>query len=139
MLENIKNGKAYNKFVEMVQNQGGDISYIENTEKFPKAKFIDKIIAEKEGYIYEINAEEVGKVACELGAGRIKKEDKIDYSVGITIQKKVGDKVNIGDCLGKIYAIDEKSLQEAKEKMLNIIKVQNEYVEHLKLQLDKVL
>ena len=86
MLENIQNGKGYNKFVEMVENQGGDISYIEDVEKFLKAKFIKSIISEEDGYIYEINAEEVGKVTCNLGAGRLKKEDNVDYTAGIVLR-----------------------------------------------------
>lgn len=81
MMETILNGKAYKKFLELVQNQGGDISYIYNVNKFPKAKFIEPIIANEEGYIYEINAKEVGEIACELGAGRIKKEDNIEPEV----------------------------------------------------------
>lgn len=88
MLENIQNGKAFNKLKEMVQNQGGDISYLEDTNKFEKANLIEEIFANQDGYIQEINAEEIGKVACGLGAGRIKKEDNIDYSVGIILNKK---------------------------------------------------
>ena len=123
MIENIYNGKAYNKFLEMVENQGGDISYIENLEKFPKAKFIKQIIAKQSGYIYEINAKDVGKVTCNLGAGRIKVNDEINYSVGIILAKKVGDKVNIGDELAEIHADSESSLKLAENSLLDIIKV----------------
>ena len=129
MLENINNGKAFNKFVEMVKNQGGDISYLENTEKFEKAKFIETVKAEKEGYIKEINAEEVGKVACGLGAGRIKKEDKIDYTVGIKLCKKNSEEVTEGENLAYIYANDIEKLQIAKQKLKNIIKINKEKVE----------
>ena len=123
MIENIYNGKAYNKFLEMVENQGGDISYIENLEKFPKAKFIKQIIAKQSGYIYEINAKDVGKVTCNLGAGRIKVNDEINYSVGIILAKKVGDKVNIGDELAEIHADSESSLKLAEKILIYIIKV----------------
>lgn len=129
MMENIKNGKAYNKFVEMVRNQEGDISYLENTDKFPKAQFIEPIIAKQDGYIQEINAEEVGKVACNLGAGRIKKEDKIDYSVGIKLCKKVSEKVSKGQNLAYIYANDVKKLQMAKTTLEDIIKIEKNQVE----------
>ena len=61
MLENIQNGKAFNKLKQMVQNQGGDISYLENTDKFEKAQFTEEILASQDGYIQEINAEEIGK------------------------------------------------------------------------------
>ena len=59
-----------------MKNQEGDISYIEDTEKFQKASIIEPIYSNSEGYIKGINAKEIGKLACELGAGRIKKEDK---------------------------------------------------------------
>lgn len=61
ILENIKNGKAYNKFLELVQNQNGDIEYIKNTDKFEKAKHILPVISTKEGYVYKLNAEKVRK------------------------------------------------------------------------------
>ena len=89
ILENIKNGKAYNKFLELVKNQGGDITYIENTEKFEKAKYIIPVKSEVEGYVQKLNAEQVGRSAVELGAGRIKKEDSIDKAVGLILNKKV--------------------------------------------------
>lgn len=129
MLENINNGKAFNKFVEMVKNQGGDISYLEDTEKFSKAKFIEPIKSKKQGYIQEINAEEVGKIACNLGAGRIRKEDKIDYTVGIKLCKKVSEKVSQGDDLAYIYANDVEKLQEAKQKLEKIIKIDKDKIE----------
>ena len=88
MLENIENRMAYNKFVEMVKNQGGDISYLEDTTKFKKAKYISAVETKKIGIVQEINAEEIGKLACYLGAGRINKEDEIEPNVGIILNKK---------------------------------------------------
>lgn len=129
MLENIKNGKAFNKFAEMVKNQGGDISYLEDTEKFTKAKFIEPIKAKKEGYIQEINAEEVGRIACDLGAGRVRKEDEIDHTVGIILNKKVSDEVDIGENLGYIHANNLKKLENAKKKLECIIKIKEEKIE----------
>jgi pyrimidine-nucleoside phosphorylase len=125
MLTNIENKKAYNKFVELVQNQGGDITYLENIEKFEKAKLIEPILATNDGYIKEINAQEIGKIACNLGAGRVKKDDKIDYTVGIVLNKKVADKVQKGEILGYIHANNEEKLKEAKDKINNIIKIDN--------------
>ena len=129
MLENINNGKAFNKFAEMVKNQCGDVSYLENINKFEKAKYIEPIKAEKDGYIQEINAEEVGKIACSLGAGRIRKEDKIDYTVGIKLCKKVSEKVSQGDDLAYIYANDIEKLEIAKQKLKDVIKIDKEKIE----------
>lgn len=123
MLENIANGKAYNKLVEMVKNQEGDISYLEDTNKFERAKIIEPIIAKQDGYIQEINAEEIGKVACELGAGRVRKEDQIDYTVGIILNKKIADKISKGDVLGYIHSNNKKKFEEAERKLEQIIKI----------------
>lgn len=123
MLENIKNGKAYKKFLEMVKNQGGEISYIEDTEKLEKSKKIIPVYAEKDGIIEEINAEDVGKLACKIGAGRIRKEDVIDKSVGIILNKKVGEIVKQGDTLGYIHINKEEMVEEAKERLIDIIKI----------------
>lgn len=126
MLETIENGSAYNKLVEMVQNQGGDVSYLEDTTKFEKSKYISAVVTENIGKVQEINAEEIGKLACYLGAGRIKKEDKIDANVGIILNKKVGDEVLEGDFLAYICANDEIKLREAEDKLLEIYKIKND-------------
>ena len=124
--------------MELVQKQGGDISYIENPEKFEKAKYIEDIKLEEEGYISNINAKEIGKIACSLGAGRIRKEDKIDNSVGITLFKKVGDKVEKGETIAKIHANDKEKLEEAKNKILEVIKITEEKQEKLKSILEVI-
>lgn len=129
MIENIKNGKAYNKFLEMVKNQNGDISYIEDIEKFEKAKYIIPVFSNEEGYIYEINAEKIGKLACYLGAGRIRKEDSIDKTVGIEIRKKVAEYINKGEILAYIHLNQEEKIEESKEELLKIFKIRKEKVE----------
>lgn len=123
LLENIQNEKAYQKFLQLVQNQGGDISYLEDTEKFEKAKFVEPILATKSGYIQEIDSKEVGKLTSSLGAGRIKKEDKIDFSVGIVLNKKVADKVEKNDILAYIHANQKDKMEETKNRLLQIIKI----------------
>lgn len=131
LLENIQNGKAYQKFIEMVDNQNGDISYLENTEKFEKAKIITFICSKEEGYVKEINAKEVGKIAGELGAGRVKKEDEIDSSVGIVLNKKVGDRVEENEVLAYIHSNGEKETQIAKRKLEDTFVIVPEKVEKL--------
>lgn len=112
ILENLSNGKGYKKFLELAQNQGGDISYIENTDKFIKAKYIVPIVAEKVGTIHKLDALTIGKLSVYLGAGRMKKEDDIQKEVGFVFNKKVGDKVEQGEILGYIHSNDEDKAQE---------------------------
>ena len=121
--ENIRNGKAYNKFIELVQNQGGNIDYIKDVKKFEKAKVEKEVASISEGYIQEINAEEVGKIACNLGAGRKTKKDKIELNVGLILNKKTGDYVKIGDKLVTIYASDEEKAKQAEEELIKIFKI----------------
>ena len=123
LLENIENRKAYQKFIELVKNQGGDITYVENLEKLPKAKMIEPIYSEKDGTVQEIDSKEVGKLVGMLGAGRDKKEDVIDLSVGIVLKKKVSDEVKKGEVLAYIHANDENKLNNAKEKLKEIIEI----------------
>ena len=133
MIENIKNGKAYNKFLELVQNQNGDISYIENLEKFEKAQYIIPVYAKEEGFIYEINAEDIGKLACKLGAGRIRKEDEIDKAVGIEMCKKVADYVQEGDILAYMHINEEEKIEESTNELLNIFKITKDTKEKEKI------
>ena len=123
MLENIQNGKALEKLKELIQNQGGDISYIKNTDKFEKAKYIMEVIAGKEGTIQNLKAEKIGKISVSLGAGRMRKEDKIDNSVGIVLEKKTGDKVQKGEILAYIHANDEEKGKEAVNRLKEVYEI----------------
>ena len=124
MLENIRNGKALEKFMELVKNQGGDVTYIENTYKFEKAKYIMPVILDKCGIIKKLNAEEIGKILVFLGGGRIRKQDIIDRSVGIVLNKKIGDTVEEKDIVAYIHANDESKGREAVNRLKEIYAVE---------------
>lgn len=132
MLEkNLKNGKGYEKFKQLVENQGGDSSYLSEILNTEAAKYIEPVYSEKSGYISEIKAKEVGKIACDLGAGRVNKEDTIDASVGIELEKKIGDMVSKDEVVAYIHSNDLEKLQEAKERLGKIIKIRKEKVEKM--------
>ncbi len=138
LLENIENNKAYHKFIKLVENQGGDSSFIENLEKLPKAKYIEPIYSQKTGYVQEMDSKEIGKLAGILGAGREKKEDNIDHAVGIILTKKVSDKIENGEILAYIHANDETKLKEAKTKLQEIIKISKQEINKEKTILEIV-
>ena len=121
ILKEIESGKAYKKFVELVGKQGGDISYVENLEKFEKAPFIVPVKSENSGYITDLSAELIGRVSVDLGAGRMKKEDGIDHRVGIIVCKKTGDKVSKDEIIAYVNANDSKKAEDA------VLKVRNAY------------
>ena len=116
--QTINDGTAINKLKDMVRAQFGNTAQIDNTELLPKAQYIVDIVAEKEGYVHGIDAEEVGRAALIVGAGRETKESPIDYSVGIILVKKVGDKISKGDVLAKVHINDMSKLEECREKLL---------------------
>lgn len=136
ILENINNGKAYNKFLELISSQGGDTSYIENPEKFEKAKYIIPVVSDETGYISEIDARTVGEISVDLGAGRVRKEDSIDHAVGIIVERKIADKVEKGEALAYIHANDEEKGKEAARKLKETYKIINQEVESEKYILD---
>lgn len=121
LMQNIKNQKAYNKFIELVEIQGGDISYIKNTDKFKKAKYIQEVKANKDFIIKSIDAKQIGQLCIYLGARRIKKEDSIEHEVGIVLNKKVGDKVKKGETLAYIHTNSKQKAKEAQSMLCNII------------------
>lgn len=128
--------KAYEKFIQLVEKQGGDSSYIKDTNKFTKSRYSFDIFAEKEGYIEELKAQKVGEIAGFLGAGRIKKEDKIDLEAGITFNKKVGDYVKIGEKIATLYTNDKDKLEKASEIFKETIKISSKKPEESKMILE---
>ena len=101
--ENVKNGKAFDKFVEFVSAQGGDVSYILDPSKFEMAKNIVPIYSKKSGYINRIDAMTIGISSMRLGGGRETLDDIIDMSAGIVLNKKLGDEVRENELLCTIY------------------------------------
>ena len=104
VIATIENGNAYKKFKEMVKAQGGDLNKIEVAPKIFSIKSI------KTGYVNAINTEALGEIVKEIGGGREKKEDNIDYGVGIVLSKKVGDYVEKDEELLKIY-VNKKDME----------------------------
>ena len=111
----VEDGSAFEKFRQMIIAQGGDISYIDNPEKFPLSKNIIEVKASKPGYIKQIVALEIGESAMRLGAGRETFDDVIDMSAGIVLSKKVGDKVAKGDVLCTAYTNKDDFAQVMKD------------------------
>ncbi|MBR3614725.1 MAG: thymidine phosphorylase [Clostridia bacterium] len=115
VMEVIENGKAFEKFKELVKRQGGDVSYIENPEKFEKAPIIMPVLSDDFGFVEKLDAGKVGKAGLELGIGRKKKDDSIDYRVGLIFDKKIGDEVKIGDVLAYVHAASPEKAIECVE------------------------
>ena len=113
--EAVASGAAYEKLKQMFAAQGGDVSVLDDPDKFQKAKFSRPLIAAESGYLVRMNTEMVGNASVCLGAGRITKEDAIDFAAGIVLHKKTGDKVEQGECLATLYADHEEKFAAAEE------------------------
>jgi pyrimidine-nucleoside phosphorylase len=116
--KSIADGSALEKLRVLVNAQDGDVSFVDDVSKFPRAKFVDVVKAPRSGSISQVHARSVGEAAVTLGAGRAKKSDSVDHAVGFIIHKKVGDRVEKGEPLFTIHANDESKLTEAREAVL---------------------
>jgi pyrimidine-nucleoside phosphorylase len=118
LIELMKTGQALAAFKAFVGAQGGDVSVIDDPNQLPQAAYTLPFVSEVDGYIQEIQADDVGLSAMKLGAGRATKEASVDHSVGITLLKKVGDKVAKGETLAMIHTNDqdpEEAIQQLKK------------------------
>lgn len=121
--EMIANGKAFDKFLEIVKLQDGDIKFIKNPDEYPKSKFNEKIFAEKNGFINSIDNYNIGMASLELGAGRITMEDKIDPKAGIIFYPKIGSKIKKGELIAELFTDKKDKIEIAKRKILDAIKI----------------
>jgi len=116
--ELIRSGAALAKFRQMVEMQGGDPATIDDPKRLPQAKHSAEIASPKSGYVSAMQCEAVGTACVLLGGGREKKEDSVDPSVGVVLQKKVGDAVNAGEPLCTIFYNEESRAARAKKLLL---------------------
>jgi pyrimidine-nucleoside phosphorylase len=114
----LKDGRAWQKFRRLVEVQGGDVSMVDEPSRLPAAAFVEMVPSPQYGWLKAIDAREVGETAVDLGAGRARKEDIIDRSVGIIIHHKVGDRVGIGEPLFTVHASSKEKLEQAKTRLL---------------------
>lgn len=125
--ENLHNGIALQKFKEFVEAQGGDVRQIEDPSLLPSAKTIVAVKANRAGYIEKIDALSIGIAAMKLGAGRATKEDIIDMGVGVVLNKKVGEMVEVGDTLAYIHS-NSSEYQEAIDYIMQAYQISTEEV-----------
>ncbi len=119
----INDGSALNKFIAMVDAQGGDVAVLHDTDKFARAPYSKDVLADKDGYIVKMNAEECGVASVVLGAGRETKDSPIDFSAGIIINKKYGEYVKKGDSLATLYTSKKESLPQAEKMYKEAIEI----------------
>ncbi len=113
----IASGAAFEKFRLLVRAQGGDVSYVDDPGKFPRAKFVEVVNADRSGNLSRVHARMIGEATVALGAGRAQKGDPVDHAVGVVIHRKVGERVGKGEPLFTVHANDEKKLAEVRKDL----------------------
>jgi pyrimidine-nucleoside phosphorylase len=116
-------GKALSKFNEMVKMQGGDVAVVEDPTRFAKSHICEDLLSTESGYIHEMITDQLGKASVILGAGRETKESEIDFTAGIEIFKKTGDKVMKGDILARLYTNHQDKLLDASKMIKEAISI----------------
>ena len=124
----INSGLALSKLREFITESGGNGDLVDDYSILPTAKNKMEVFSNKEGYVSKIKAEEVGKAAMIIGAGRATKEDEVDHAVGLKILKKVGDKIGKDEKIAEIYYNDVKNVEDSKNMILDAYVLQNEKV-----------
>ena len=134
----IEDGSAYNKFIEFIEAQGGDSSFAKDINKFKPAKHIIQVCANEDGYVHALKAESFGLASMSLGGGRETFDDVIDMSVGIVLNKKVGDEIKSGEPICYIHANDLNKAKKAEDMIRNATVIAKDNCGHMKLILDIV-
>jgi pyrimidine-nucleoside phosphorylase len=119
LLDAIDSGKALQKLIDVAVAQGGDPGYIEDPSLLPICSHEEVVTANASGYVTRCDALTIGVVATRLGAGRERKEDSVDSGVGITLEAKVGDRVEAGDALARVHYNDPARWEAQKKSLVS--------------------
>lgn len=119
----LDSGAAYAKFVEWIDEQGGDASYAAEPDKFGTSPIVYEVVAKKSGYVTACNAEAIGIAAMKLGAGRASKDDVIDHLSGIILCKKPGERVECGEVLAVLHTAKANAVAEAEGDVLRALRI----------------
>jgi len=122
----IASGEAFGKFLQIVEMQGGDVASVEKPESYPTSKFSFELKSDQSGYVSQIHSRQIGQISMALGAGRSSMDDAVDYTSGIVLKKKIGDKVEAVETLAFAYSNSEELLAENKTRLKNALVISSE-------------
>ena len=134
--EKLMNKSAYKKFMEIVRVQNGDEAYIKDWANYKRPKFKKDIVADEDGFISEMTAVDFGYSAIELGCGRKKVDDSIDYLSGIILHKKKGNEVKKGDLICELFAENEQKLSSGEKRLKGAVKISKNKTDSVNLIID---
>jgi pyrimidine-nucleoside phosphorylase len=135
-LKKLADGSGFRKFRDVVQAQGGDPKSLDKFELLPNATGMREITSPRAGYITAIDAEDIGAASGMMGAGRDRKEDRIDPAVGVILEAKVGDKVEAGSVLCRLYYTREDRVDEAADVVEDAFRISGQKPDQRELILE---
>jgi len=133
LLTLLEKGQALEKFAQMIEAQGGDPRVLEDEGMLPQAAIQEAVLAPKSGYISQLEAEKVGLAAMALGAGREKKEDRIDPAAGVLLQKKIGEWIEKDEALATLHTNEHSRIAVGKATLLSAYTISSQPVENTPL------
>jgi pyrimidine-nucleoside phosphorylase len=136
--QHLVDGSAYKKFKQVVQAQGGNPQALDKFELLPNATGMREITSPRAGYVSSIAAQEIGIASNMIGAGRERKEDAIDPAVGIILEVKVGEKVDAGSILCRLYYTKEDRVEEAADMVEDAFRISAQKPDERELILEVV-
>jgi pyrimidine-nucleoside phosphorylase/thymidine phosphorylase len=136
--DKLMDGSAYRKFKQVVEAQGGNPQALDKFELLPNATGMREILSPRAGFVSAIMAEDIGRASQMIGAGRGTKEDSIDPAVGVILEVKVGEKVEAGSVLCRLYYTGEDNLEEAAETIEDAFRISGSRPEERELILEVV-
>ena len=131
--QSIQDGKAWEKFRQLVVAQGGNVEVVDQPDQLPQAKFVEVVKSPQRGYLSRIHAGLIGETSVLLGAGRSKKSDPVDHAVGIVVHHKVGNLVEKDSPLFTLYANDQARLADSQALALSAHQWQDQPIAPLPL------
>ncbi len=122
----VRDGSAFEKLLKITELQGGDPKFLEDLDSYPQAKYSKTILADRPGYLAQINTMNLGFAGIQLGAGRRKISDELDYSSGLYIKQKLGNEIKVGDELLTIFSNNESALEEVAGQMPQVFTISDD-------------
>ncbi len=122
----VSDGSAFEKLLKITELQGGDPKFLEDLDSYPQAKYSKTILADRPGYLAQINTMNLGFAGIQLGAGRRKISDELDYSSGLYIKQKLGNEIKVGDELLTIFSNNESALEEVAGQMPQVFTISDD-------------
>jgi pyrimidine-nucleoside phosphorylase len=136
--DKLMDGSAFQKFRQVVEAQGGNAQALDRFDLLPNATGMREVLTPRAGFVSAIMAEDIGRASQMMGAGRARREDAIDPAVGVILEVKVGEKVDAGSVLCRLYYTNEEGLEEAAELVEDAFRISGTRPEERELILEVV-